>query len=249
MIPSLYLIVWTFGGTEIVGVLSDSPTMKWILNVITSRDWIYSLGLSSLLAAGVSFLTACLLCVHFYLLRYVALIVEQLTYFLVVLPVIIPSVIYALALRLFGGAFGLGELLLLFMGHMVFVIPIQYFVFEAAQDDISSTTLFAGSTLGASHLSNIYYVYFPQIRRTFISSFFVGFFFSFDEIVIATFVIDSPLVTVPKRLWDGIHRSMDPVPAVIATILLTSYFVGLAIIALITSHDSGRFQRSIFRSK
>lgn len=219
VLPSVYLLLWAFAGSETVGILAVLPSLHWFRYLLSNPDWQMSITYSVVLAIVVSGIGCAILLVHFYYMRYLSSIFDRLTYASIFLVVLMPTVTYALALRLAGGALHLPEMILLLMGHLVFVLPLQFFVIESKQESIPSNLLFAGSTLGASHFRNIRFVYLPLMADALWNAFIVGFFFSFDELVIATFIIDSPFVTVPRRLWDQVNRSMDPAPAVISCLV------------------------------
>jgi len=232
VMPSLYLLLWAFFGSETVGILERVPSLKWFAEVFANPEWQTSIAYSTVLAFVVSLVSVLALGIHFYCMRYSSALLEITAYAATIVPVILPQVIYALALRVLGGKVGLPELLLVFAGHLVFVLPLQFFVLDAGQETVPTELLYAGSTLGASHLTNITSNYFPLMTRPVIIAFLVGFFFSFDELVIATFVIDSPMVTVTRRLWDQVPRSMVPSPAVIGCSLLgASAFLMLLVLA------------------
>jgi ABC-type spermidine/putrescine transport system permease subunit II len=232
VVPAVYLVIWALYGTDTVGVLSDTISTTWVTHLLLDDSWQTSLVYSCLIATIVSTLSCIVLTIHFYYMRYTTSLIEGLSFVMILIPIIFPSIIYALALRMLGGAIGLPEVVLLVIGHLVFVIPLQFFVFESAQDGVPKEILYAGSTMGASNVRNILSVFVPLMSRAIWVSFLVGFFFSFDEIIIASFVIDSPMVTVPRRLWDQVPRSMDPSPAVIGSLqlllLVISGLLGLA---------------------
>lgn len=219
VVPSLYLLVWATAGTETVGILDVKPSLTWFKRILRDPEWRESLFYSTVLGAFVSAAGALTLTTHFYFMRYVHPRWDRLAYVMVFLVATVPSIIYALALRFTGGQLRLSEVAMVAAGHFVFVVPVQFFILESAQERVPSDRLFAASTLGASHSSNIRFCYVPLMRQAIGVAFVVGFFVSFDELVIATFVIDTPLVTVPRRLWDQVHRSMTPAPAVMACLL------------------------------
>jgi putative spermidine/putrescine transport system permease protein len=222
VLPSIYLVIWAFRGSETVGLLAPSLSIDWFKHVLSNPEWRESLAYSLILAIVTSFAGCVVLTIHFYFSRYTS-IFEHLTYGSTLLVVLIPPVAYAISLRIIGGAIGIPEMLLMAFGHLVFVIPLQFFVLESREESLSSDLLFAGSTLGASHFRNIIFVYLPAMKKALWGAFLVGAFLSFDELVIATFVLDSSLVTVPRRLWDQVNRNMDPSPAVISLLVAGSY--------------------------
>jgi ABC-type spermidine/putrescine transport system permease subunit II len=229
VVPSFYLLLWAFNGTPTVGVLSSRFTLAWFNAVLDSPQWRSAIIYSLVLGAGVSAVGVAVLIVHFYSVRYVATVFDRIAYAVIMLVVLLPPVVYALALRIVGGSLGLPEMLLVAGGHLMMVLPLQYFVFESAQEGLHSDMLFAGSTLGAGHLRNIRTVYIPLIPEAIVSAFLVGLFTFFDELVVATFVIDSPRVTVPRKMWDQITHNMDPTPAVISLLLIGLYLVAVVI--------------------
>ena len=220
--PSIYLFVWAFKGTETVGVL-DKATWHWFGELFSSPEWRESILYSFLLAAFSSALGTALLVVHFYFMRFVSPFHDRISYTFLILSVTVPPVIYALALRIVGASWNLSEIFLVFMGNAVLILPVQFFCLETAQETVPTEMLHAGNTMGATHGRNILFVYLPLLRKAAWTAFLVGFFFSFDELVISTFVIDSPLVTVPRRLWDQVPQSMNPLPAVVSCLLISTY--------------------------
>lgn len=221
VIPSVYLIVWATRGTGTIGQLGSNYSFKWFSTLLTAPQWRQSILYSSILGVSASAIGVSVLVTHFYFMRFAAPAVDRISYGNVVLTVTIPAVIYALALKVLGSRLHVGEVALLATGNLLATMPMQFFVLESVQEAAPSELLCAGCTLGASHLRNLMFVYLPQIRKSVWIVFICGFLFSFDELVIATFIIDSPMVTVPRKLWDAVPNSMEPFPAVIATLLIT----------------------------
>ena len=222
-LPAPYIFAWAFRGTGVVGIFSASSSWSWFSEMLASPEWRSSIVYSALLASGVSLVGATALLLYFYSIRYVHPVIERFTYAIIITPIILPVAVYALSLRILGSALSIPEALLVATGHLVLVIPLQFFICEAAQESVPDTMIHAGTTLGASHLTNLRTIYFPPLRGAFGLAFLAGWFFSFDELVIAAFVIDTPLVTVPKRLWDAVNRSNDPYPAVLAVLLILTF--------------------------
>lgn len=221
VLPSLYLFVWAIAGTETVGVLDvQHPTLHWFWQLLSDREWQSSLIYSTVTAIATSFMGCVILLAHFYFMRFASRLLDHLAFASALLIVLIPLVNYALALRAIGGQLGLPEALILALGHLVTIVPLQFFILESRQETVPTSLLYAGNTLGASHISNILRVYLPLMKESLVYAFAIGFFASFDELVIATFVLDSPLITVPRRLWSQVDHKMDPSPAVISSLLL-----------------------------
>jgi len=135
-------------------------------------------------------------------------------------PLFLPSVVYALALRLTFNANGWPELVPLLVGNVILLFPVQYLLLESANELIKIEWVFGAASMGASHSEILWRIVRPVLRKVLLSSFGIGFLLSFDETVVAVFVIDSANATVPKRMWDAISRDMDPSPAVMSVLVL-----------------------------
>ena len=223
LLPTLYALVWSLLGTETVGRLRDVPTVTWYHEMLTNPAWLRSITYSAMLATMSSAFCCLILVLHFFSTRYYKTIPNRIAYAFVLLPVVFPAVIYALALRGFGTALGLPEKVTVFMGHMAFILPLQFFVLEPAQDRVPDHVLHSASLLGARPNQVLRSIFVPLVARGLLSSFWVGFFFSIDELVIASFVIDSTDLTVPRKLWDEMQRTMTPESAVVGTLLFLTY--------------------------
>ena len=177
VLPPLYLFFWALAGSEVVGVLDKQPSTRWVEYILTNPEWQTSILYSVILAISVSGISCIVLLWHFYYMRYVSPLLDRLAYVSVLIVILIPSVVYALALRIIGGTLHVSEMKLLFIGHIIFVIPVQYFVLESKQESISLELLYAGSTLGASHFKNIVLSLFATYDKSPLAGLFGWFFF------------------------------------------------------------------------
>lgn len=228
--PCVYLVVWGFWGTEVIGLLRppSTPTLHWFQQIVSSSEWRLSIGYSLLVAVGVAIAGTVVLLVHSYLARYGSRLLDTMSFASIVCVLLTPPITYGMALRLTGSWIGCPEWFLLALGHLVLTLPLQFMVFEASRERVDSEMLYAGSTMGASHFTNLVQVYFPNMLAPSFYSFVVGFFVSFDEVVVALFVIQSSAVTVPRRLWDNVSHLATPDPAVIAVLLLALFVLAFA---------------------
>ena len=225
-LPSLYVIIWSFFGTSTIGTLG-AFSLRWYEAIFTSRAWIESFAYSTVLAIISSLIATLSAVLYFYFSIWYQRVYQTLGYVLTVVPLFFPSVIYALALKVTFSPIGTPEWLPLVIGHVVLLIPIQYFLIESSNEQIKIEWIQGAATMGATHREIIRQIVFPLLRRPVFISFGIGLLFSFDEIVIASIIIDSSSTTVPKKMWDTINRNMDPTPAVVATVIL---FVSICVI-------------------
>lgn len=239
LIPVVYVFAWSFWGTPIVGVLHSPPSLRWFRLFVQDPSWTRACSYSLAIACIVSSVGVALFVLFFYGARFAGERTRYSVYALMIAYLVTPPMLLAMALRLLAGRLGLGEMLPLFLGQVLVVCPVQYFALDSIQTGVPSERLLAGITLGATHGRNLLHVYWPQVRRAAFAAWGLGFLLSFDELVIALMVIDSNRVTVPRKLWEEIPRSMDPLPAVIGTLLVIVSTLGL-VAGLALWHDKSR---------
>jgi ABC-type spermidine/putrescine transport system permease subunit II len=61
---------------------------------------------------------------------------------------------------------------------------------------------------------------------------FFAFLTSFDELIIALFLSTPRVMTLPKRMWDGIRFEVDPTIAAVSTLLVFLTILMLVVLAL-----------------
>ena len=227
-IPSLYVIIWSLKGTSTVGTLGES-TFDWYKTIFTSYDWGKSFLYSFLLAISSSLVATTSAVLYFYFSLWYRRAYQTIGYILSIGPLFFPSIVYALALKVTFGPLAAPEWIPLIVGHVVLLVPIQYFLIESSNELIKIEWIFGAATMGATHREILWQIIYPLLKKQIFISFGVGILFSFDEIVLASLIIDSSNATVPKRMWDTINRHMDPTPAVVATIVL---FISITTIIL-----------------
>ncbi|MGA2897238.1 MAG: hypothetical protein ABSE27_06540 [Acidobacteriaceae bacterium] len=227
--PAGYMVLWSFWGSQIVGRLNgvDQFTFAWFRTVLGAPDWRQSLEYSTLLGCAATLSGASLTAIYNYLKRFGTERVAKGTYWLMVALLLNPLIAYGIAMRSVGSTLGIPDWMLLYCGHLVIILPLQYFVFEAADQGVANEVLWASRTCGATHPESFFTVFLPNMRVPLTAALLVGFFVSFDEIVIALFVMEGTVTTVPLHLWRDLFNVVSPEAAVVSTILLCTILPAL----------------------
>lgn len=217
VLPIVYMFFWSLWGTSVVGQLREfsGVTLKWFFKVFNSSEWRQSLSYSVILAMGVSFTGVIINSIYYYVIGFTNKIIDSICFTLNALVLLTPLIIYGLSLGFVGSYIGVGSEILMFFGHLAWIIPLQFLVFEAFRDSVPPEMIKASKTMGASDTSTFIHVFCPVARIPILSSFTLGFFLSFDEVVIANYVIDGPNKTVPLKLWKEQSHTVDPDSAVV----------------------------------
>ncbi len=153
---------------------------------------------------------------------------------LLMLPIIIPSLVTAIALFNVLSYLKLtGTLAGFVIGHTVIALPFVITIMTASLRSIDLTVENAARNLGASRLMTIRRVTMPMAMPGVISSGLFAFLISFDELLIALFISSPQVATLPKKLWEGIRFEIEPTLAAVSTLLVMLSLLILAVAGLI----------------
>jgi mannopine transport system permease protein len=139
---------------------------------------------------------------------------------LVTAPLIVPTIVYAIAILLFFSKLGLsGSFMGFVLAHSALAIPYVVLIVSAALYRFDASTELAAQTLGASRLQAIWYVTLPSIRPALVTGAIFAFLTSFDDATVSFFLANLTDVTLPRKMFENLQFSITPVLAVVATLL------------------------------
>ena len=145
---------------------------------------------------------------------------SQLVRFLMLLPIIVPSVVYALGLYRFWVDLKLIDSYAgVIIAHAVTGIPYVVIIVSAALAGFDARLEQAAQSLGASSVQTLRRVILPGILPGIASGAIFAFIHSWDELVLVLFIASRRIVTLPRRFWDGIQENLDPAMAAAAVLL------------------------------
>lgn len=117
-------------------------------------------------------------------------------------------------------------------GHVVIIVPFVITIIVARLRTLDIELELAARDLGASPVQALRRITLPLIAPAIVGSLFLGFAFSFDEILVTNFTSGS-LVTVPIYVLGRLRRYVDPSANAVAFILLLIPWVTFGVAALI----------------
>jgi putative spermidine/putrescine transport system permease protein len=140
---------------------------------------------------------------------------------LMLAPLIVPTIVYALALyRFYVDLRLLDTYTGTIIAHAVTGLPYVVITVTAAISNFDPRLEQAARNLGASTGQTLRMVVIPNLAPGIISGAIFAFVHSWDELIIVLFVASRRVVTLPRMIWSGINESLDPVIAVVAAILI-----------------------------
>jgi putative spermidine/putrescine transport system permease protein len=149
---------------------------------------------------------------------------------LMLLPIVIPSVVYAVGLyRYFANLGMLDTVTGVVIAHGITGLPYVVITVMSALATFDARLESAARGLGASLTQTLRLVIIPRIMPGIISGAVFAFLHSWDELVIVLFVSSRRVFTLPRKMWDGINDNMDPAMAAIAILLIATTVVLLTV--------------------
>jgi putative spermidine/putrescine transport system permease protein len=164
--------------------------------------------------------------------------------YLILSPLVIPVIITAVALFMFFSRFmrfmigsvvsvGPVELPLGFVvAHTILALPYVVVIVSATLRGIDPILEQAAMSLGASRLTTLRRTVLPLMAPGIAAAAFFAFLTSFDELIIALFLSTPRVMTLPKRMWDGIRFEVDPTIAAVSTLLVFLTVLLLSVLVL-----------------
>lgn len=138
------------------------------------------------------------------------------------LPLIIPPIISAMAFyRMWIPLQLLDTYLGLILAHTILAAPMVLITVSSSLANFNPKLEQASRNLGAGMTTTLRRVILPSIQPGIWAGAVFAFILSWDEIVIALFISKFSVYTLPRRMWSGIRENTDPTVAAAAVFLIT----------------------------
>jgi spermidine/putrescine transport system permease protein len=233
--PIAILLIFSFNDAELPSFPLSGFTLHWYREFATNPDLQAALRTSAIVAA-VSSVGAVVLG----LLASIALVrrrfaAKAAVSTLLLSPLVIPYVVFGIALLLFFHAVGIPRsLLTVVIGHVVVTLPYTILVLVPRLGQIDVTLEEAAYDLGAGRLRTFRSIVLPLILPAVVSALLIAFTTSFDEYAVASFVVGTR-PTFPIYLY-GALRFPSRLPEVIAVAVV----VMIVSLAVVVAAELGR---------
>jgi ABC-type spermidine/putrescine transport system permease subunit II len=219
--PIVIVCVLSFSGEGYLRFPPSSFSLKWFDIFFGDTRWRQSLVSSTLIA-----LVACVIATTIGFLAAYALVrgemrAKKFVLSLMLAPIIVPTVITAIAMYFLTAKMGLvGNMLWIGFCHAVVALPIVLLILLAALQGVDVNLERAALSLGASRSRVFFKVVVPIALPGVMSAALFAFLASFDELVISLFLAGARAQTLPVRIWNSLHLEIEPVVAAAATFLI-----------------------------
>jgi putative spermidine/putrescine transport system permease protein len=140
---------------------------------------------------------------------------------LMLMPVIVPPIVSALAFYKAWVAFGLLDSYAgVVIAHAVLAVPYVIITVTTSLSNFDARLEQAARNLGANAWEAMWLIIVPVIRPGILSGAVLAFLASWDEIVVTLFISSQKIMTLPKAIWNGIRDNIDPTVAAVGTLVI-----------------------------
>ena len=219
--PIIIVVILAFSGDGYLRFPPTSLSLQWFARFFGNLQWQRAL-LSSLVIGAI----ACIVSTTIgFFAAYAFLRAEfrgkKLMLSLMLTPVIVPSIITAIAMYYLAGRLGLiGNFLWLGLCHAVIAMPIVLLILLSALRAVDPNLERAALGLGGSHTRVFCRVVLPIVLPGVMSAALFAFLASFDELLISLFLAGVRAQTLPVRIWNSLNLQVEPTIAAVSAFLI-----------------------------
>lgn len=219
--PIIIVCIISFGGEGYLRFPPRSYSLQWFEAFFGDSRWRQSLLLSAQIA-----LVACVVATVVGFLAAYALVrgnlrARKLILSLMLMPIIVPTVITAIAMYFLTAKAGLvGNVFWIGFCHAIIALPVVLLILLSALQGVDPNLERAALGLGASRPRVFFKVVIPIAWPGVMSAALFAFLASFDELIISLFLAGARSQTLPVRIWNSLHLDVEPTIAAAATFLI-----------------------------
>ena len=217
--PILIVIPLSFSSAQYLTFPPPGFSLRWYEEYFGNDAWIDATLFSvrvGLVAAAIALVLG--------LLATVALVRfnvrgRKAIFILLILPIVVPEIITAIAIYfVFARAQFTGSLLSIAIAQSILALPYVVLVVSPALRNLDPQFEQAARSLGAGPWRTFRHVVFPLLRPSIIAAALFGFLASFDNLLVALFLVGPGAITLPIKMWQGLRLEINPLIAAVSTL-------------------------------
>jgi putative spermidine/putrescine transport system permease protein len=219
MAPIIAVMPLSFNAEPYFSYPMPGLSLQWYRDFFGNDRWIGALYLSLKLAVTVTILSTVLGTSAALGLARTQLPLRPLIFGLLMLPMIVPVIIVAVAAFMFYGNLNLiGTFTGLVLAHTALATPFVVITVTSTLTAFDWTLQRAAYGLGAGPAFTFRTVILPLIIPGVVTGALFAFVTSFDEVVVALFLASAEQRTLPKQMFSGIREQISPTITAAATL-------------------------------
>jgi len=225
--PIVVAVAVSFTATEYPVFPPQGISLRWYANALSSSWFRESLAVSAVVALAATTLSVLLGTSGAYVLSRRGVPGQRLLEFVLMSPLIIPSVAIGFALFHLVVQFGLQKIsfINLVIAHAVVTLPFILRPVWASLIGSNRSLEEAALSLGATPWEAFRHVTLPAVLPGVVAGAIISFTFSFNDVTVAVFLVGPTTKTLPVELMSQIEYTPDPTPAAITAIIMAITFI------------------------
>ncbi|WP_315928153.1 ABC transporter permease [Mesorhizobium sp. SP-1A] len=221
VLPIVIVVILSFSGDRFLSFPPSSVSLQWYARFFGDDGWRSALFASLAIAAATCVISTVLGFLGAYAFVRGRIPAKQLMLSFVLLPLIVPHIITAIALYFASVPLGLvGVKLWIAVGHSVVAVPIVVLILMSALQGVDINLERAALSLGADRLTVFRRIVLPLVLPALLSAALFSFLASFDELVISLFLSGVASETLPVRIWNSLRMEIEPTIAAVSAFLI-----------------------------
>jgi len=221
VLPALISIPVSLTPKRFLSMPKGELSLRHFEKLFTSPEWLSSFAQSAIIASSTALLATILGTLCAIGLWRVSSKYSELVRAFLLLPLIIPQIISAMAFYRLWIPLGLLDSYPgLIIAHTILAGPMVLITVSASLANFDPKLEQASKNLGASNWATMRRVILPSIRPGVFAGALFAFILSWDEIVVTLFISKFNVYTLPRRMWNGIRENTDPTVAAAAVVLI-----------------------------
>lgn len=233
LLPIFIVVPVSFTASDFLRFPPRDWGVRWYVDYINSPGWISATFLSikvaflaSFLATFVGTLATIIISRKRFFLR------STLVYFMTA-PLIIPHIFLAVGVFVLAVQLGMTNNEYILAGaHAAVTLPFVILIVGSAMNRIDVDVERAARILGAGPIRAFISATLPSLWPAILAAGLLSFFVSFDELIIAEFLMSSKQ-TLPMRIWADVRLELRPTVAAVSSILILATSVAIVLAELL----------------
>lgn len=221
LVPLVFVLPISLTDRAYLSLPAESLSLAHYRALWDNPAWIASLGQSLAIATVATLLATCAGCLCAVGCWRIGGHLSSGIRMLMVLPAVIPPVVYALGIYRFWADLRLLDSFTgVVIAHAVMGMPYVMITVSAALSSFDRRIEEAAAGLGAGPFTRLRLIVLPIIAPGVFSGALFAFLSSWDELIVVLFIASRRIVTLPRQIWDGINEDLDPSIAAVAMLLI-----------------------------
>jgi putative spermidine/putrescine transport system permease protein len=228
--PIAVVLVSSFSGDGYLKFPPDTLSLRWYFRFLGDPRWLGSLWNSFLVAVMTCLLSTALGFVAAYAMARGAFSFKKITTALLLMPLIVPHVVTAIAMYFLSARIGLiGFKPWIAVAHSVVALPVVLIILQSALKAVDPNLERAAMICGCTRAGVLRRVVLPLVMPGLVSAMLFSFLTSFDELIISLFLAGIRSETLPVRIWNSLLLEVEPTIAAVSSLLIAITCIVLAV--------------------